>query len=69
MVSHSSLLAMTTSVQYRLPQEYLYEGIKLSGLSFPKEAVERTRSFLFHQDDILVATYPRAGRLTVNPRI
>ncbi len=56
---------MTTSVHYRLPQEYLYEGIKLSSLQFPKENVDRTRRFPFHQDDILVATYPKAGRLYI----
>ncbi len=61
MTSHR-LTAMATSVQYRFPQEYLYEGIKLSGLHLPKEAVGRTRSFPFHQDDVLIATYPKAGR-------
>ncbi len=53
---------MATRTEYGLPQEYYYDGVKLSGWSFTHEAVERTKNFHFHQDDVLVATYPKAGK-------
>ncbi len=47
---------------WRLPGEYYFDGVKLLGNVFPREAIQRAKDLHFRSDDILVMTYPKSGQ-------
>ena len=46
-------------------REELYrdrEGMVMSERAFPRSAVEACKTFMFQDDDCLIATYPKSGK-------
>ena len=53
---------MTSSCSHVVPGEHVYDGIMYAGV-FPARILERIKSFEFRDDDIILATYPKSGKL------
>ena len=45
-----------------LPINHVYDGIYFNPLCFPCEHLKKVKEFEFFEDDVLVATYPKAGQ-------
>ena len=46
--------------EYKPIGGHFYDGIQFSE-SFPAEQLQRIKNFEFFDDDVLIATYPKAG--------
>ncbi len=51
--------------EYKPKGGYFYDGIQFSK-SFPAEQLQKTKDFDFFNDDVLIATYPKAGKAMVS---
>lgn len=51
-----------TNFQYPLP--YKYEGVQMSGRTFPKSILDRVSLLQFEPGDLLMASYPKTGMWT-----
>ena len=45
---------------YKIPGEHIYDGI-VFGEIFPSKVLDEVKNFVFREDDILIATYPKSG--------
>ncbi len=46
--------------RHKLPGEHVYEGMYMSYI-FPAEVLDKVKEFPFHDEDILITTYPKSG--------
>ena len=46
---------------YKIPGEHIYDGM-VFGEIFPADVLDAVKKFQFKDDDILIATYPKAGK-------
>ena len=51
---------MATIDEYHIIGEHEEDGIYHSS-DFPAEHIEKVKDFAFKEDDVLIATYPKAG--------
>ncbi len=42
--------------------DYVIDGVHLTSLGFPPDQIKNVKEFKFFDDDVLIATYPKAGR-------
>ncbi len=47
---------------WKVPDEYFFDGVRLSGTLLTPEALQSAKDFQFRPDDIFVVSYPKAGR-------
>ncbi len=46
---------------YKVVGEYEYDGVTFC-CAYPPEQLEKVKNFKFYDDDVMVATYPKAGK-------
>ena len=46
--------------EYKVVGEYVYEGVTFC-CAYQPEQLEKVKNFKFFDDDVMVATYPKAG--------
>ena len=48
--------------EFHIPGEYKYHGMQITSEGWPAEHLDKLKTFPFKEDDIVVATYPKAGK-------
>ena len=51
------------AIDHVIPGEHYYDGIWYPG-NIPKAALDKVKQFQFRDTDVVLATYPKAGRST-----
>ena len=64
-MDHLKKIIMEEDSVYKMPNQYDYHGLKMNKYVYPPEHVDEARNLELKSDDILVASYPRTGKLVI----
>ena len=56
---------MSAVESWKVPEEYLFDGVKLMGNIFTPAAAQSAKDFKFRQDDIIIVSFPMSGECVV----